>query len=97
LLTGISLTDVGLARWSKEMSQQRVASKDAARVTVDPGLIQFYSIELSPTADGRLAVGIIATICEHEGELEAMDLGSHRVDSIDDALAVIRHAFESVH
>lgn len=59
--------------------------------------IQFFSIDLSPTADGRFAVGVLATICEREGELEGMHLGSHYVDTIDDALQVIRHAVESAH
>lgn len=79
------------------MLQRNVATSGAVRATVNPALIQFYSIELSPTADGGVAVGIIATICEKEGELEGMDLGNHRVDSIDDALAIIRQAVEPVH
>ncbi len=54
--------------------------------------IQFYSIELMPLFDGRLSVGVMATLCEEDGELEGMDLGSHRVASLDEALAVIRHA-----
>jgi hypothetical protein len=54
--------------------------------------IQFYSIELMPLYDGRLSVGVMATLCEDDGELEGMDLGSHRVASLDEALAVIRHA-----
>jgi hypothetical protein len=54
--------------------------------------IQFYSIELTPLFDGRLSVGVMATLCEDDGELEGMDLGSHRVASLDEALAVIRHA-----
>lgn len=64
---------------------------------VSPDSIQFYSIELFPTADGRVAVGILATVCEEEGVLEGTDLGSHRVDSIDEALAVIRRAVQPVH
>lgn len=79
------------------MPQRDVATAGAVRAIVNPALIQFFEIQLSPIADGRLAVGIIATICENEGELEGMDLGSHRVDSIDDALAVIRRAVESAH
>ena len=39
-------------------------------------IIQFYSIELSPLADGRLYVGVTATVCEREGELDCMDMGS---------------------
>jgi hypothetical protein len=55
-------------------------------------LIQFYSIELAPTDDGRLYVGVTATICEHEGELELMEMGSGRVDTLDEALTMIRDA-----
>lgn len=79
------------------MSQQNPVLSDATRRNFRPDLIQFYSIELSPTADGRLAVGIMATLCEREGELDGMDLGWHRVNSIDDALAVIRDAVTPIH
>jgi hypothetical protein len=54
--------------------------------------IQFYSIELMPLFDGRLSVGVMATLCDDDGEFDGMDLGSHRVASLDEALAVIRHA-----
>lgn len=54
--------------------------------------IQFYSIELAPLFDGRLSVGVMATLCEDDGEFEGMDLGSHRVGTLDEALAVIREA-----
>jgi hypothetical protein len=43
-------------------------------------------------ADGRLYVGVTATICEREGELDSMELASDRVDSIDKALNIIREA-----
>jgi hypothetical protein len=59
--------------------------------------IQFYSIELAPMADGRLYVGVTATICEREGELEVMEMGSGRVDSLDKALGVIREAIAPHH
>jgi hypothetical protein len=59
--------------------------------------IQFYSVEITPLADGRMSVGMSATICEgvDEGDFElvGMDLASTRVDTIDQALAVIREAF----
>ena len=58
-------------------------------------IIQFYSIELAPMADGRLYVGVTATVCEREGELDCMDMGSGRVDSIDKALTLIREAIAS--
>jgi hypothetical protein len=59
--------------------------------------IQFYSVEITPLADGQMSVGMSATICESisEGDFElvGMDLASTRVDTIDQALAVIREAF----
>ena len=75
---------------------------DAAAGTARPltnlaSIIQFYSIELSPMADGRLYVGVTATVCEREGELECMEMGSGRVDSIDKALMLIREACASHH
>jgi hypothetical protein len=60
-------------------------------------LIQFYSIELAPTDDGRLYVGVTATVCEHEGELELMEMGSGRVDTLDKALTMIRDAVAPHH
>jgi len=60
-------------------------------------IIQFYSIDLTPMADGRLFVGVTATICEREGELASMEMGSGHVDSIDKALMVIREAIASPH
>ena len=74
------------------MSQNLPGSSDA----IDPS-VEFFSVQIAATQDGRVAVGIVATICERDGELEGMDLGNHRVDSIDDALAVIRHAIKPVH
>jgi hypothetical protein len=59
--------------------------------------IQFYSVEITPLADGRMSVGMSATICEpiHDGDFELvnMDMASTRVETIDQALAVIREAF----
>jgi hypothetical protein len=69
----------------------------AARPADLSSIIQFYSIELAPMADGRLYVGVTATVCEGEGELDSMDMGSGRVDSIDKALMVIREAIVSHH
>lgn len=60
-------------------------------------IIQFYSIELAPMADGRFYVGVTATICESEGVLDCMEMGSGRVDSIDKALKLIREAIASYH
>jgi hypothetical protein len=61
-----------------------------------PPDFQFYSVEITPLADGRMSVGMSATICEpvHDGDFElvSMDMASTRVDTIDQALAVIREA-----
>jgi hypothetical protein len=81
------------------MMMQRDAA--AAGTTRPPtnlnSIIQFYSIQLAPMADGRLYVGVTATVCEQEGELDSMEMGSGRVDSIDKALTVIREAIASRH
>ena len=75
--------------------------------SADPGRgpslppIQFYSVQVTPLADGRLSVGVSATLCEtiYEDDFEfvSMDMGSARVRSIDEALAVIRDAITSLH
>jgi hypothetical protein len=61
--------------------------------------IQFYSVEIMPLADGRMSVGVGATICEtvddDDFELVNMDVASARVDTIDQALALIREAVAS--
>jgi hypothetical protein len=58
--------------------------------------IQFYSVEITPLADGRMAVGMSATTCESidEGQFElvSMDLASVRAETIEEVLAVIREA-----
>ena len=80
------------------MLQREPAAAGETRPAADlKSIIQFYSIELSPMADGRLYVGVTATVCEREGELDCMDMGSGRVDSIDKALMVIREAIASPH
>lgn len=55
-------------------------------------LVQFYSIELSSLADGGVSVGIVATLCEADGELLGMEVASERVASLAEALAVIQSA-----
>ena len=75
------------------MLQQNADAADHGRPPNFPA-IQFYSVEITPLADGRMSVGMSATICESvdEGDFElvGMDLASTRVDTIDQALAVIR-------
>ena len=80
------------------MLQRDVPAVGATRPSADlASLIQFYSIELAPTDDGRLYVGVTATICEHEGELELMEMESGRVDTLDKALMMIRDAVAPRH
>ena len=80
------------------MLQRETAAAGTTRPPDDlKSIIQFYSIELSPMADGRLYVGVTATVCEREGELDCMEMGSGRVDSIDKALMLIREAYASHH
>lgn len=80
------------------MLQRKPAEAGTPRPPADlTSIIQFYSIDLTPMADGRVYVGVTATICESEGELGSMDMGSEHVDSIDKALIVIRDAIASPH
>jgi hypothetical protein len=72
------------------MDASRVA--DARPAFAPPSIVQFYSIQIAPSADGRMFVGVEATVCEHEGELESVDMGSERVGSLDEALTAIRVA-----
>jgi len=55
-------------------------------------LVQFYSIQLSTLADGNLSIGIMATLCEDDGELIGMDVASERVANMAEALALIESA-----
>jgi hypothetical protein len=58
--------------------------------------IQFYSVQIMPLAGGGMSVGMSATVCEairdDDFELVNMDVASARVESIEEALAVIRNA-----
>ena len=68
---------------------------------VDPSLIQFFAIEIMPTADGLLFVGVKATLCEpvrnDDFEFVDVEMASERVATIDEALAVIRAVTLAVH
>jgi hypothetical protein len=80
------------------MLQRDTAADGTARPPINlASIIQFYSIELSPMADGRLYVGVTATVCEREGELDCMEMGSGRVNSLGEALNLIREACASHH
>jgi hypothetical protein len=77
------------------MLQPNVDAADHGRPS-ESSPIQFYSVEITPLADGRMSVGMSATICESvsqgDFELVSMDLASVRADTIDQVLAVIREA-----
>jgi hypothetical protein len=61
--------------------------------------MQCMHVQLTPIEGGRVYVAIGATLCEAVGdddfELVSMDLASERVDTIDQAIAVIREAVVS--
>src|SRR6202171_1541088 len=61
-----------------------------------PPAIQFYAVEITPLADGRVFVGVGATICEtlDDDEIERvnMDVACARVDTIRAVLAGIHEA-----
>ena len=80
------------------MLQRETAADGTTRPPADlKSIIQFYSNELSPMADGRLYVGVTATVCECEGESDSMEMGTGRVNSLDEALMLIREACASHH
>ena len=58
--------------------------------------IEYFSIQLSPTSDGLFYVGIEGTVCMDE-ELSRLEMGHHRVASLEEALAVIRDAVSTAH
>ena len=72
------------------LEQNHLARSDIAPPHADLiPLVQFYSIEISPLADGGVFIGVGATLCEDEGELSNVDILSRRVETLDDALALI--------
>ena len=79
----------------KEMNQPSLAATGRGTPRPSPP-IQFYSVEIMPLSDGRMSVGVGATFCEtvddDDFELVSMDMASARVDTIEQALAVIREA-----
>ncbi len=53
--------------------------------------LQFVSIELMPLAGGKFSVAMQATLLDEEAlEFVGQDLANARVDTIEQALAVIR-------
>jgi hypothetical protein len=80
------------------MLQATPTAAGTGRAPANPD-IQFYSVELTPLADGRVFVGVSATVCEgideSDFELVAMQMASTRVGSLDEALSVIRNAISA--
>ena len=53
--------------------------------------VEFFRIELSPLADGKVFVSMTATtVDEEEPQLLDQEIASDRVTTIDDVLALIR-------
>jgi hypothetical protein len=77
------------------MLQPTLTAADHGRPQITSA-IQYYSVEIVPLADGGVSVGMSATICEplHEDDFElvAMEMASARVETLDQALTVIRNA-----
>ena len=58
--------------------------------------VEFYTIELSQLPDGGVFVAMTATMVDdEEPQLLSQEIVSHRVASIDDALAVIRQGLRT--
>jgi hypothetical protein len=60
------------------------AAAESSRSRPPPANLQFFTVELTPIVDGRIFVGVTATICERDGDLENMEMASERVSSIDE-------------
>jgi hypothetical protein len=56
----------------------------------NPEHLQFYTIELSECADGKVFVAVVATLCPREEELCDQHLYSTRAPNLDAALAAIK-------
>ncbi len=55
--------------------------------------LQFVNIEITPIVGGRLAVALQATLLDEEKlEFVGEDLAHAHVDTIDQALTIIRHS-----
>src|ERR1700734_922876 len=63
----------------------------AGKPTPAPCPIQFVSIELTPILGGKFSVSVQATLLdEQELEFVGQDLANAHVETLDDALAIIR-------
>jgi hypothetical protein len=79
------------------IEQTPIAAGLVAPHTRAPFSVEFFAIQVSPTADGRYFVGIEATICDGGTDLSQMELGHHHAASLDEALLAIRDAISTVH
>lgn len=63
----------------------------AVQTTATPNPLQFVNIEITPLRGGRYAVAVQATLLdENELQFVAEDLANEHVDTLDQAIAVIR-------
>ncbi len=63
----------------------------AGRTSPAFGTVEFFRIELSPLADGKVFVSLTATtVDEHEPQLLDQEIVCDRVATIDDVVALIR-------
>jgi hypothetical protein len=58
---------------------EAIGATESSRSRLHPA-IQFFTVELAPIADGRIFVGVTATICEHDGDLENMEMAARHLD-----------------
>ena len=58
----------------------------------NPEHVQFYNIEMGRLADGMIAVSITATLCPTDGELVTQELTADRTQTLEEALAFIKHS-----
>jgi len=62
----------------------------ASAAPVNFKALEFFTIQLSPLADGNVFVAMTATtVDDQEAQLLSMEIASDRVATIDDALALI--------
>ena len=63
----------------------------APRPPIACKLVEFYVIELSQLADGKIRVSLTATtVDDEEPQLLSQEIATERVETIDEALEVIR-------
>ena len=56
-------------------------------------LIQFFSIEIAPLAQGGFFAAVSATLCD-DGDLSALSLGAHRAGTLREALQFVAETVE---